>query len=615
MAAFRWLTLGWAALLLAAPGVAEWRQWRGPDGAGVATEAQALPESWQEDGSGIRWATRIRGEGISSPVASGGRVFLTTAYESELLLRLRATCVAATVALAALFLLLLVRRWWKARGGSSGGGRWDGRAVALLSVVFAIFAAYISLRPEEFFEISNPGRAYRLGGGIAMLGLGAAFGWFERGSGKRLLGAALLALGAALFLIFMPASSYGPTPLSKSLPFLVPAVAMALWFGIGYWRGRGRAPAGGDPSPLLAAILVLMAALFYAPINVLNGLDRVVVCLDEGTGEVLWERTVFTSPPEKKWENSSYATPTPVADGEIVFVYFGTGLAALDYDGTVLWRESFPGYTQRTRYGASTSPLLHGDLLILGRERELNHPGDDSWLAAWDKSTGRRLWRRVLDDAHDSYATPTLFESGGGTQVIIPSWMKLLSHDADTGERLWSLDYPMEQLVASMAWDGDLLAVTGGAYGDRFLVVYRLSGEGAETRAETLWKTNRGVSAISSPVIYDGKLFTVSVPGIMTVYEAATGKQIWKKRLDGEHYASLVAGDGKVYAVSTEGSVTVVAASEPSVLAVNELDGTVYSSPAISNGCLMIRTSSHLFCIEGEARQARVGDPPDADPS
>ncbi len=95
----------------------------------------------------------------------------------------------------------------------------------------------------------------------------------------------------------------------------------------------------------------------------------------------------------------------------------------------------------------------------------------------------------------------------------------------------------------------------------------------------------------------------------MSAYQVETGRQLWRKRLEGEHYASLVAGDGKVYAISTEGVVTVVSASEPAVIATNALDEVVYASPAISNGCLLIRTVSHLYCIEGEERPEETATP------
>ncbi len=604
-----------ALLAFAMPGLADWPQWRGPDGAGVAAGARSLPETWQPDGSNIRWRTSIRGEGISSPVASNGRVFLTTAYESAALSRLRTLCSILAVALAALFLYLFWRRRKRRRAAvrpvapTGGLERWDARLVAAASFFFVVAGTAMAARPELFFPVGNPGRAWRVGGAIALLGLAAGFGWFARRSPMRLLGVLLVTLGAIGILLRMPPGSHGPTPLSKSLPFVVPGLALAILYLFGFRQARrSLAPAaiGRGSTALMGLCLVVLAALAFAPANLLSGLERVVVCVDEATGEVLWERTVLTSPPEKKWDNSTYATPTPATDGELVFAYFGHGLAALDFDGNVRWRETFPDYSHHTRYGAAASPVLHRDAVILGRERELDL-GDSSWIGAWEKSTGRRIWWHLLPDAHDSYTTPMLVESESGDQLLTASWNALAAYDAASGERLWSVDYPMEQMVASMARSGDLLAVTGGAYGDRYLMVFRLAPDGA--RPKVLWQTNRTVAAIASPVFYDGKLFTVSVPGIMTVYDAESGEELWRKRLTGEHFASLVAGDGKVYATNVDGAVTVVSAADPGVVAVNDLDGPVYSSPAIAGGCLLIRTTRSLFCIEGDSQQARATAP------
>ena len=100
----------------------------------------------------------------------------------------------------------------------------------------------------------------------------------------------------------------------------------------------------------------------------LTGHQRVVVALDAQTGEILWEEVALTGPPEKKWENSTYATPTPATDGERVYAYFGQGLATLDFEGRVLWRQEFDDYTAHTRYGAAGSPVLTDTTVVLGRE-------------------------------------------------------------------------------------------------------------------------------------------------------------------------------------------------------------------------------------------------------
>jgi len=101
-------------------------------------------------------------------------------------------------------------------------------------------------------------------------------------------------------------------------------------------------------------------------------------------------------------------------------------------------------------------------------------------------------------------------------------------------------------------------------------------------------------------VFYDGLVFTVTTPGLVFAHDAESGELVWKHRLDGEHFASPVAGDGKVYAVSVEGATSVISTRpSPELIAVNELEDTVFSSPAAVDGCLLIRTASRLYCVDG----------------
>ena len=129
-------------------------------------------------------------------------------------------------------------------------------------------------------------------------------------------------------------------------------------------------------------------------------------------------------------------------------------------------------------------------------------------------------------------------------------------------------------------------------------MVLGLGREEGDGRPELLWQTGRGVATIASPVAYDGVLYTVTTPGILTARDLETGDELWKKRLSGEFFASLVAGDGKIYATSTEGTTSVLAAGrEAGLLAENELAESVYASPAITGDSLFFRTSDALYRI------------------
>lgn len=574
----------------------DWPQWRGPGGRGVAA-ASGLPTEWDADSVNVRWQTEIRGEGISSPVTSAGRVFVTAAWEGG---RQRERFLAAAVIGLALALLLVV-----ALRPAAGARR--PRLATALAVVFLLLAIAITLRPELFYETGNPGRVWRTTGALGLLGVAVAFGWFRPGSRWRLAAVVAALAGAAFIALEMPPRPLGPVPWEKRLTFVLPGLVAAFVYARNYFRARSQPPSSPAPaiSPAVSAqwpawLLLTLALAVFVPPNYLGGLVRGVVCVDLASGEVLWEKAAFAAPAEQKWPRSSWATPTPAADDELVFAYFGAGLAAFDLDGRMRWVQRFPTYSRHTRYGTGTSPVLTDEAVLIVQESEMYQGGPPSWIEAFDKRTGRSLWRLAPDDARDSYNTPLLVDAGAGEQLITASWQIIVAYDAASGERLWSVPTPQHQVVASMAHDDALIAVSGGVYGDQAVIVTRLP-QGADDAPEVLWRSTRGVATISSPVFYAGMLFTVTDGGIMTAYEAVSGAQLWKGRLRGEHYSSLVAGDGKIFAVNTEGATSVVAASPDfEVLAVNELGEAVYSSPAVADGCLLIRGSDSLFCVEGE---------------
>lgn len=332
-----------------------------------------------------------------------------------------------------------------------------------------------------------------------------------------------------------------------------------------------------------------------------------VLSFDLKTGAQQWQTTLFSRGreefPPRSIDNSP-AGPTPVADGEFVYVYFGSHLAALDYRGKVVWLEEIdPRYLQEVWYGASSSLVLVGDKIIVFRDREKAEEELHGWIAAFDKKTGARVWKKQWKDTCCSYTTPLVLAREGGTELLVSMAGRIMSYDPDTGEVLWRKEMLTEQPVASpVIWE-DLICVSSGAHFNKGMACWRMKAKRGK-RPQELWKGGKAIPETASPVLLNGLLFTVTERGIMSAHNAETGKAQWRKRLSGDaqvYHASLVAGDGKVYVTSMGGSVSVIAAeSRFKVLAENQLPAEgVVATPAIADGCLVVRTSAHLMCVEG----------------
>lgn len=334
-----------------------------------------------------------------------------------------------------------------------------------------------------------------------------------------------------------------------------------------------------------------------------GGAVRRVQGFDLETGEFLWQTDVLKGPGERTHALNTIVGATPVSDGESLFVYLGSTLAALDLDGNVLWnREIDPEYQEYSRYGAASSPVLTGDAVIVLQDREYAGTPEMGWLAAFSKKDGSPLWRVEWDDTCCTYSTPVVIDRGAGEEILVALTRVVRSFDPATGEVLWEHGYVINQLVSSPVLEGDLLIVAGGAHNVRSVNAIRLSGAGSATTTETLWSKKGLVPETASPVLYNGLLFSITNKGVLACRDSETGEELWKKRLDqrGNH-PSIVAGDGKIYVPSSYGSISVVAAApEFELLAENRLEpgfGRANASPAIADGTLVIRGEGHLYRI------------------
>lgn len=367
-------------------------------------------------------------------------------------------------------------------------------------------------------------------------------------------------------------------------------------------RWRAAIPGSGNSSPIVSGGRVYLTAAVPAAGDG-SQIDRVCLALDFESGEILWQTPVMTAPAEDRHRLNTSAGPTPATDGEIVVVYFGAVLAALDLAGSIVWKSEIdPDYFEYSRYAAASSPVLTADAVIIAQDQESAKDDDVGWLAAFDKQTGRQIWRREWDDTCCSYSTPLIVGQGAGRRLLFAHSGSVEEYDFNTGETMWEHFFPINQMVSSIVAEKDVLCIAGGAHNVKGATCVRLAGTGKDTKVEVLWESTQGAPETSSPVLYDGKLFMVTSKGIVSCIDAESGERLWRRRLaQGSYHVSLVAGDGKVYVPNAAG-VTTVIALEPQirVLAENSLGRGSTASPAVADGSLLMRTKKDLVRITKE---------------
>jgi outer membrane protein assembly factor BamB len=281
-------------------------------------------------------------------------------------------------------------------------------------------------------------------------------------------------------------------------------------------------------------------------------------------------------------------------------------VACYDLDGNEVWRRS-PGNLLSV-HGFCTSPVLHKNLLILNGDQD-----GPAYLVALDKATGKEVWRTDRPNRTRSYCTPLLIESPvkpGVIQLVLSGSHCVASYDADTGKRLWQLDGPTEQFVASLVYADDVLFLTTG-YPEFHLMGIRPDGNGNITgTAYVAWhiphtdnKNGKYASYVPSPLAVGDHFFVISDLGWLGCIEAVTGKRLWNERLGRHHSASPVLVEDHLLLPDDDGTTWVVKASPRfELVRKNALGDECYASPAVAQGCLFMRTLHSLWCIGSGAK-------------
>jgi outer membrane protein assembly factor BamB len=358
------------------------------------------------------------------------------------------------------------------------------------------------------------------------------------------------------------------------------------WSGTENVRWRADLPGRGVCNPVIAGGRVYVTASSGYRQDRLH-----VVCLDVGTGKKLWERQFWATGSTTSNPKTCMAGPTPVTDGDHVYVLFATGdLFCLDRDGDLRWyralERDYPLVTNQV--GMAASPLLYRDVLVVPLEN-----AGASFVAGLDRRTGRNLWKHPR--ARDiNWCSPLLLTNHGRPDLVLQSRHELTAFDPESGGRRWA--YTAEELAdvpSPVAGKDTVLVSTRDA-----VAAVRLPGEGGTP--EVAWRSTKLRAGAATPLVYQGRVYQVNSARVLLCAEADTGKVVWQQRLhlEGLIWASPVAADGKVYVVNEGGTTAVVQVGDQSrLVASNALDETILATPALANGAIFLRSDEHLYCI------------------
>jgi hypothetical protein len=363
-------------------------------------------------------------------------------------------------------------------------------------------------------------------------------------------------------------------------------------------------PGGGSSSPIVHGDAIFVTSWSEGAGG--QGPTRHLVKIARQDGKVAWQRDIAAPGPDDPYAGylteHGYASNTPVTDGEMVWVFLGkAGIIAYDMEGNERWRKSVGTESGNRRWGSGASLILHRDHLIC------NACEESQSIRAFDKRTGKEIWKAEAAALELAYGTPGIATLGDGSEEIVVAVPgEVWGLDPASGKLLWHAQSALTGNISpSVIVDGDVVYVFGGFRASGSLAL-RAGGTGDVSKSHVLW-TSRTSSYVATPVLHEGHLDWIDDNGLAFCSDAKTGKEVYKERVreitSGGRpvYASPVVAGEKVYVVSRhDGTVVLPAAPRYEVLAHNVFEGDdsdASGTPALVDGRIYLRSAKFLYAI------------------
>ena len=324
-----------------------------------------------------------------------------------------------------------------------------------------------------------------------------------------------------------------------------------------------------------------------------------LLVLNRSDGSIKWQKTLNQSKPHEGIHNdASFASNSPMTDGEHIYAYFGSrGLYCLDFKGNIKWEKHIGTMQKRNAFGEGSCPIIHGDTIVILQDHE-----GQSFIIALNKHTGDEIWKMDRDEP-TTWTSPIVVDYNGISQVIVPASNRTRSYDIANGDLVWECGGLTRNIIPSPIYkDGHVYVMSGhGGFSIQSINLELASGDITGTEAVD-WQYDRDTSYVPSALLSGDIIYFIRrTSNTLTALDIHSGEVLYgPERVPGisNVYASIVGAAGRVYIADRNGSVTVLKdGPDLEVLEVNHLDDGFNASPAIVGSEIYLRGTNHLYCI------------------
>ena len=332
-------------------------------------------------------------------------------------------------------------------------------------------------------------------------------------------------------------------------------------------------------------------------------IEHHLLCFNRNEGKLLWDATVPPGPWLLKDLRGGYGAPTPCTDGKSVFAVFGSAvIAAVDFDGKIVWRHELEKYNFDVAMGSS--PILYGDTVIL----DCDQNNKTSSILAFDAKTGAARWETKRPQVAFSHSTPVIVTVAGKKQMVVSASNAIQGLDPENGEIIW---WCAAQGDASSPAYGMGRVFSDSGRGGKAVCVDP-TGRGDITRTQLKWTFPQIPEGLSSAICVSEApreqsqeaagnwwVFRTHNPDIIKCIDLRRGELVFSERLTGvSTWASPFATpDGRLYFASAGKSYVIKAGPKLEILVTNEIGEENRASAAVSDGRIFLRGNKNLYCI------------------